>query len=63
MVYFDLQDDLQIHKAEIIHYTGKVVQTEKDVTENISVKGLATGTYILRLSTNKGIHQHKIIVQ
>ena len=63
MVYFDLQDDLQIHKAEIIDYTGKVVQTEKDVTENISVKGLATGTYILRLSTNKGFYPQKLIIR
>src|SRR5690606_8725619 len=63
MVYFDLQDDLQIHKAEIIDYTGKLVQTEKDVTENISVKGLATGVYILRLSTDKGMYQNRLIVQ
>src|SRR5690606_23385062 len=61
MVYLDLQDDLQIHKAEIIDYTGKVVQTEKDVTENISVKGLATGVYILRLSTDKGMYQNRLI--
>lgn len=63
IVYFDLPETIQINKAEIIDYTGKVVQTEENITQNISVKSLATGTYILRLSTNKGIHQHKIIVQ
>jgi len=63
IVYFDLQDNLQIHKAEIIDYTGKVAQTEKNITQSISVKGLATGTYILRLSTNKGIYQNRLIVQ
>jgi len=63
MLYFDLPETIQIHKAEIIDYTGKVVQTDENITQNISVKSLATGTYILRLSTNKGIHQHKIIVQ
>lgn len=63
IVYFDLPETIQINKAEIIDYTGKVVQTEENITQNISVKSLAPGTYILRLSTNKGIHQHKIIVQ
>src|SRR5690554_311376 len=63
IVYFDLPETIQINKAQIIDYTGKVVQTEENITQNISVKSLATGTYILRLSTNKGIHQHKIIIQ
>src|SRR5690606_15216044 len=63
IIYFDLPETIQINKAEIIDYTGKIVQTEENITQNISVKGLATGTYILRLSTNKEIHQHNIIIQ
>lgn len=63
IVYFDLQEHIQIWKIEIIDYTGKVVQTEENVTQNISIKGLATGVYILRLSTNKGTYKHRLMVQ
>ena len=50
-----------LKKLEIIDYTGKVVQTEENITQNISVKSLATGTYILRLSTNKKATIHKLM--
>jgi len=63
IVYFDLPETIQINKAEIIDYTGKVVQTEENITQNISVKRLATGTYILRLSTNKGLYKQKLIIR
>jgi len=63
IVYFDLPETIQINKAQIIDYTGKVVQTEENITQNISVKSLATGTYILRLSTNKGFYPHKLIIR
>lgn len=63
MVYFDLEDTIQIYKAELIDMNGKTVRTDKNVTRNFSVQGLSKGTYVVRLSTNKGVSSSKLVIE
>lgn len=63
IVYFDLEDTIQIYKAELIDMNGKTVRTDKNVTRNFSVQGLSKGTYVVRLSTNKGVSSSKLVIE
>ncbi|HAD78565.1 MAG TPA: hypothetical protein DCF99_02885, partial [Flavobacteriaceae bacterium] len=54
-----------VNKYEIIDVTGRLIETgqvEKDNQVNrVSTNRLATGVYILKLYTNKGVVTKKII--
>ena len=63
LVYINAKDN--VNKYEIIDVTGRLIETgqvEKDNQVNrVSTNRLATGVYILKLYTNKGVVTKKII--
>lgn len=57
---FTFKDDVSINEIAIIDLSGKVVRTQKGVV-SLNVSDLASGTYIVNVSTNQGVATSKFI--
>lgn len=61
ILYFE-SDNAMIIKIVLFDISGRKV-LEQNQTDNISVSDLQKGSYILKLSTDKGVQTEKIIVK
>ena len=56
-----IKSDLQIEKVEVYSILGSLLISENNFKEKISVSALPTGTYFLRVHTDKGMVVSKVM--
>jgi len=61
-LYIDVSGSLDIKNMELYNILGREIETYSNSFEAINVNGLSNGVYFLKLNTNKGVVQKKIIV-
>lgn len=62
VLHFDIKNESTIEKAVLFDISGRAVREYNDISNNVlSVSDLQSGTYILKLVSNKGVFTQKVI--
>lgn len=62
VLHFDVKSESAIEKAVLFDISGRAVREYNEISNNaLSVSDLQSGTYILKLVSNKGIFTQKVI--
>jgi len=59
--YLNIQSENEITEITIFDVTGKVVYSQKAVTEQVNIEKLGLGMYILKLTSNNQTYSYKLI--
>jgi uncharacterized repeat protein (TIGR01451 family) len=61
VININISNALEIYSIDIYNLVGQQVRTIKNPTESIDVSGLKTGSYLLKINTNKGSSSNKVM--
>ena len=61
-VSYELKDDLEIEKIELITFSGEVNEVIAS-NNRIDVSGFSKGSYILKITTQNGVVTEKLVIQ
>lgn len=62
VLHFDVKNESTIEKAVLFDISGRAVREYNEISNNnLSVSDLQSGTYILKLVSNKGVYTQKVM--